>query len=288
MKNQNDSNFNLDSNLAKLEDKDFIRLSEFITREFGIEMPDIKKVMLQSRLQKRLKKLNLNSFSDYVNYLFSKQGMEEEMIHFVDVISTNRTEFFRENLHFDFLLNTLLPDLCPPGSKEHLKFWSVGCSSGEEPYTLAIVLSEFQEKHSLADFIIYATDISTRILQKAYQAIYKEEQINNIPQGLKSKYFLRSIDKEERKVQVVPELRDKVIFSRLNLIDDYYSTPFIFDIVFCRNVLIYFDRTVQEKIIFKLCSSIRSGGYLFLGHSESIAGMNLPLRHIQPTVFMKP
>jgi chemotaxis protein methyltransferase CheR len=270
---------------AKLNDKDFDRLSEFITGEFGIKMPDIKRLMLQSRLQKRLKELGYDSFSEYIDYLFSKKGMEEEVIHMIDVVSTNKTDFFRENVHFEYLLNTLLPDICPPGKKGSLKFWSAGCSSGEEPYTLAIVLSEYRNKNPWMDFLVYGTDISTRMLKTAQQAIYNEDRTNNIPLELKTKYFLRSRNMEDKKVRIVPELREKVIFSRLNLIDDYYSAPFIFDVVFCRNVLIYFDWNIQEKIILKLCSKIRKEGYLFLGHSESVAGLNLPLQHIQPTIL---
>ena len=272
---------------AKLNNKDFARLSEFITGEFGIKMPDNKKIMLHSRLQKRVKDLGYTRFSDYIDYLFSKKGMEEEVIHMIDVVSTNKTDFFRENGHFEYMVNTLLPDLCPDGKRENLKFWSAGCSSGEEPYSLAMVLAEYRIKNPLIDFLIYGTDISTRMLKTANQAIYKEDRIDNIPLELKAKYFLRSKNREDKKVRIVPELREKVIFSRLNLIDDYYPTPFIFDVVFCRNVLIYFDREMQEKIILKLCSKIKKEGYLFLGHSESIAGHNFPLKHIQPTIFMK-
>jgi chemotaxis protein methyltransferase CheR len=272
---------------AKLNNKDFARLSEFITGEFGIKMPDIKRIMLQSRLQKRLKELGFDNFSDYVDYLFSKEGMEQEVIHMIDVVSTNKTDFFRENVHFEYLLGSLLPELYPHGKRGCLKVWSAGCSSGEEPYTLAIVLSEYQVKNPLMDFMVYGTDISTRMLKTAHQAIYSEDKINNIPLELKTKYFLRSKNREDKKVRIIPELREKVMFSRMNLIDDYYSTPFDFDVVFCRNVLIYFDRRMQERIILKLCSKIRREGILFLGHSESVAGLDLPLKHIQPTIFMK-
>ena len=272
---------------AKLNSKDFARLSEFITKEFGIKMPDIKRIMLQSRLQKRLKELSFDSFSDYVEYLFSKKGMEEEVLHMIDVVSTNKTDFFRENVHFEYLLNTLLPDRFPPGTRGCLKIWSAGCSSGEEPYTLAIVLAEYRLKNPMMDFLIYGTDISTRMLKTAYQAIYREDRTDNIPLELKTKYFLRSKNREDKKVRIVPELREKVIFTRMNLIDEYYSVPFVFDVIFCRNVLIYFEREMQEKIILKLCSKIRKEGYLFLGHSESVAGLNLPLKHLQPAILMK-
>jgi chemotaxis protein methyltransferase CheR len=286
-KNQRWINENPDFLPARLNDKDFTRLSEFITDEFGITMPDNKRIMLQSRLQKRLKELCFDNFSDYVDYLFSSKGMEEEVIHIMDLVSTNKTDFFRENVHFEYLLNTLLPDLCPPGSKRTLKFWSAGCSSGEEPYTLAMILSEFRKKNPLTDFLIYGTDISTRMLKIAAQAIYNEDRTNNIPPELKKKYLLRSSNGEHKKVRIVPELMEKIIFSHLNLADDVYSVPFVFDVVFCRNVLIYFDREIQEKIILKICSRIRREGYLFLGQSESVAGFNLPLKHLQPTIFMK-
>ena len=243
--------------------------------------------MLQSRLQKRIIGLGYTNYSDYLDYLFSSKGMEEEVIHLIDLVSTNKTDFFRENDHFEYLLHTLLPDFCPTGKRASLKFWSAGCSSGEEPFTLAIVLSEYRIKNPLIDFLIYGTDISTRMLKKANQAVYSEDRINNIPLDLKTRYFLQSKNREDKKVSIVPELRDKVIFSRLNLIDEYYPVPFIFDAVFCRNVLIYFNRGMQEKIILKLCSKIKKEGYLFLGHSESVAGLDLPLKPIQPTIFMK-
>lgn len=273
---------------AKLNNKDFARLSEFITGEFGIKMPDLKRIMLQSRLQKRVKELGYKNFSDYIDYFFSNKGMEEEVMHMIDIVSTNKTDFFRENEHFEYMMHTLLPDLYPNGKKGNLKFWSAGCSSGEEPYSLAMVLAEYRIGNPLIDFLVYGTDVSPRMLKTANQAIYKEDRIGNIPPELKTKYFLQSGNREEKKVRIVPELREKVIFSRLNLIDEFYPTPFVFDVVFCRNVLIYYDRGMQEKIILKLCSRIKNEGYLFLGHSESIAGLNLPLKHIQPTIFMKP
>ncbi len=284
---QRDNAGHIDTSPASLDHKDFVRLSEFITREFGIKMPPVKKIMLQSRLQKRLKDLGFEKFSDYTDYLFSKKGLEEEVIHMIDLVSTNKTDFFRENNHFEYLLNSVLPDLCHHGAKDSLKVWSAGCSSGEEAYTLAIVLSEYKHRNPYFDFSVYATDISTRMLKTAMMAIYNEDRTDNIPMAIKTKYFLRSKNKEEKKVRIIPELREKVMFARLNLIDDCYTTPFVFDIVFCRNVLIYFDRDIQEKIILKLCSRIKKEGYLFLGHSESIAGLNLPLRHVIPTVFTK-
>lgn len=272
---------------AKLNNKDFARLCESITGEFGIKIPDAKKIMLQSRLQKRIDDLGYSNFPDYIEYVFSKNGMKEEVLHMIDAVSTNKTDFFREREHFDYLVNTLLPDLCPDGKRESLKFWSAGCSSGEEPYSLAMVLAEYRIGNPLIDFLVYGTDISASVLKTANQAMYKVDRIDAIPLELRTKYFLRSKNREDKKAKIVPELREKVAFSRLNLIDEYYPTPFVFDVVFCRNVLIYYERHMQEKIILKLCSRIRQGGYLFLGHSESIAGLNVPLKHVQPAIFIK-
>lgn len=273
---------------AQLTPEEFDRLSKFIYMESGIKMPPAKKVMLQSRLQKRLKELNLTNFKDYIEYAFDKRALHNEIIHLLDVVSTNKTDFFREPIHFDFLSQEVLPWFIEQSvNKSHLKVWSAGCSSGEEPYTLAIVLAEFAEKYPNFDFSILGTDISTQILQKAVDAIYKEDRIEVIPLSTKKKYFLRSKDRANPTVKIVPELRRKVRFGRLNFMDSYYDLPDMFDVVFCRNVLIYFDRETQERVIQKLCAKLKSGGYFFLGHSESIMNMDVPLKQVKPTIFRK-
>ena len=272
---------------AKLNTREFARLSEFIMQEYGIKMPPVKKVMLQSRLQKRLKELNISSFKDYVDYLFSQKGQKEEVIHMIDVVSTNKTDFFREPVHFEYLLSTVLPELYNQEYENGIKIWSAGCSSGEEPYTIAITLSEFAQGRFDFNYSIFATDISTKMLSMAQDAIYKEEKIECIPINLKRKYFLRSIKRDEKKVRVIPEIRKRVYFQRLNLISERFNTPHTYDIIFCRNVLIYFDRDVQQNILSKLCMKLRTNGFLFLGHSESITGLDLPLKHIQPTIFRR-
>ncbi len=251
-------------------------------------MPPIKRIMLQSRLQKRLKELNIPTFKDYCEYVFSKEGQNNEVIHMLDVVSTNKTDFFREPAHFDFLTSTALPELYKeqPVHKP-IKIWSAGSSSGEEPYTIAIVLLEFASKNPGFDFSITGTDISTKILHKAISAIYREDRVVGIPYDLKKKYFLKSKDRVNPTVRIAPHVRQKVNFSRLNFMDSRYDLPDIFDIVFCRNVLIYFERETQENVINKICSKLRTGGYFFLGHSESIMNMNVPLVQIKPTIFRK-
>jgi chemotaxis protein methyltransferase CheR len=273
---------------ATLSEDEFQRLSTYIFSEFGIKMPPVKKIMLQSRLQKRLRELQMNNFKDYVDFVFSEEGLSNEVIHMIDVVSTNKTDFFREPIHFDFLQSVILPELAGNHfSGRPLKIWSAGCSSGEEPYSIAMTIAEFQEKFPELDYQILATDISSRILKSAVEAIYKESRAELIPMSLRKKYLLKSKDRTNPSVRIVPDLRKKVVFQRLNFMEHNYSTGDTFDVIFCRNVLIYFDRDTQEKVINRLCTKLKSGGYFFLGHSESITNINVPLRQIRPTIFQR-
>jgi chemotaxis protein methyltransferase CheR len=272
---------------AELTNSEFQKLSQFIITEYGIKMPPEKKIMLQSRLQKRLKNLGMDNFKDYLKYLFSPHGMSEEVIHMMDVVSTNKTDFFRESVHFDFMLTTALPNLSKQFQTKKFNIWSAGCSSGEEPFTIAITMNEFKEAQPATDYEIYATDISTKMLQTAHSGIYKEERIDDIPFVLKKKYFLKSKNREDRKVRVIKPLRDKIEYARQNLLELTPIRQPSYHIIFCRNVLIYFDRPTQLKILTALCSNILPGGYLFLGHSESISGFDLPITTQIPTVFLK-
>ena len=273
---------------AKLTDNEFRRLSRFITEYTGIKMPDVKKVMLQSRLQKRLRHLNMTSFKEYIDFVFSETGLQNEMIHMLDVVSTNKTDFFREPVHFEFMEKNVLPEFVKNNpSNRQMKIWSAGCSSGEEVYTIAMTISEFKEDNPGIEYSILGTDISTDILQRANNAVYKEEKVEIVPLKLKKKYLLRSKDRTKRKVKVVSDLRNKAHFKRLNFMDLSYDVSDTFDVIFCRNVLIYFNRVIQEKVINRLCAKLRPGGYFFIGHSESIMGMDVPLRQIKPTIFVR-
>ena len=270
--------------IKQLTQNEFDKLSQFINFEYGIKMPAEKKTMLQCRLQKRLRELNIENFSDYIDLVFSDKGKKTELIHMIDVVTTNKTDFFREPAHFDFLLSDVLPEL---DYKNKIKIWSAGCSSGEEPYTLAIVLMEYLKQNRKIDFHILGTDISSRMLIKAANGIYTEDRIFNIPLEIKKTYFLRSKDRTVKKVKVIKELRSRVSYQRLNFIDHAYEVKESFDIIFCRNVLIYFDRPTQEKVINRLCQKLNFGGYFFLGHSESIMGMRVPLKQVKPTIYQK-
>jgi len=274
---------------AVMSKDDFKRLSSFIYSEYGIKMPEVKKTMLQSRLHKRLRELNMTSYKDYVEYLFSKEGQQTEVIHMIDMVSTNKTDFFREPVHFDYLHSNVLPELLSgPHPSRMIKIWSAGCSSGEEPYTIAMSVSEFAANTgSLFDFNILATDISTRMLKQAVEGIYKEVRVDMLPMNFKKRYLLRSKDRINPTVRIIPDLRRKITYQRLNFMDDHYSINDSFDIIFCRNVLIYFDRDTQEQVISKLCTKLKPDGIFFLGHSESITNFNVPLQQLKPTIFRK-
>ncbi|RLD77669.1 MAG: chemotaxis protein CheR [Bacteroidetes bacterium] len=270
---------------AKLSDKEFDTLSKFIFTRYGIKMPPAKKIMLQSRLQKRLRALEIYSFAEYVDFVFSKQG-DEEVVHMMDVVSTNKTDFYREPAHFEYLKQNVLPKYVKDNNR-NLKLWSAGCSSGPEVYTLAIVLSEFFEAHPGFDFSIFGTDISTKVLKQAHAAIYKEEAVAMIPLETKRKYLLKSKESTKKEIRVNTKLRQKTSYQRLNFMDNSYNVHEKFDIIFCRNVLIYFDRETQEQVINKLCRHLKPGGYFFLGHSESITNIDVPLTQIKPTIFIR-
>jgi chemotaxis protein methyltransferase CheR len=273
---------------AVLSDTDFARLSQYIHSECGIKMPVPKKVMLEARLRRRLRARGIGSFEEYCDFLFSPEGMEQERLCMIDVVTTNKTDFFREPRHFEYLAQTALPELmhlCGAGTRN---IWSAGCSTGEEPYTLAMVLSEFAARTPGFNFSILATDISTAVLEKAVRGIYKEERAETVPPELKRKYLMRSKDRGKRLVRVLPEVRSLVNFRRLNFLEHDFGMRELQDIIFCRNVIIYFDRPTQEKVLTRLCQHLIPGGYLFMGHSETLSSLDLPLVSVGHMVYRKP
>lgn len=268
------------SMMPAMSQKDFIRLREFIYSECGITLADVKKTMLEGRLQKRLRTLNLKSFSQYCDYLFSSHGVEEELADMIDQVTTNKTDFFREPGHFAYLRNKALPELSR--LKRNLLVWSAGCSSGEEPYTLAMVLQDFGCK-----FMVLATDISTKVLEKARLAVYDEERVAPVPPAFKRKYLLASKDRTKKLFRVVPELREKVRLRRLNFMDGDFGFREPIDVIFCRNVIIYFDKVTQERLLNHFCRYLAPHGYIFMGHSETLLGMDIPLVPVAPTIYRR-
>lgn len=272
-----------------MKERDFARLSELVYAECGINLPPAKKTMLSTRLLKRLHDLKLESFADYYDYVTSPEGRQTELPHMIDVVSTNKTEFFREPAHFEFLQQVLLPELARlKGRHGAVRLWSAGCSSGEEPYTLAMVLAHWAERAvSLANFGVLATDISHRMLDRARRAVYPDEVIRSVPPQILKKYFLRGKGGQAGLVRVAPEVRARVDLRWLNLMEPFVGVEEM-DVIFCRNVIIYFDRPTQGKLMEKFTRQLTPGGYLFLGHSETLNGINDYLRPVRPTVYRKP
>jgi chemotaxis protein methyltransferase CheR len=214
--------------------------------------------------------------------------MEEELVHLINVITTNKTDFFRESAHFHYLVRKALPEMLRQSSgRRTIMVWSAGCSSGEEPYTLAMVLKEFVAERRGIDFLILATDISTNVLEKAKLAVYDEERIGPIPDELRKKYLLKNKDAVNRAYRVVPELRERTRFRRLNFMDSDFGFRETMDIIFCRNVIIYFDKQTQERLLNRFCGYLSLDGYLFMGHSETLLGMDVPLVQVAPTIYRK-
>lgn len=270
---------------------EFGRFSEFIIGQCGIKMPPSKKIMLEARLQKRLRTLGISNFREYYDHVLGEGG-RDELVHMLDAVTTNKTDFFREPVHFQYLAQTILPEFIEErelsaGSGKPFVVWSAGCSTGEEPYTLAMILSDFAGHHPSFRFSILATDISTKVLDRAREAVYDAERTAAVPLTMKQKYLLRSKDPGKGVVRIGPELRSIVQFKRLNLMEEDFSLSEPVDVIFCRNVIIYFDRKTQERLIARFCKVLKTNGHLFLGHSESIHGFTLPLRRHTSTVYRK-
>lgn len=276
--------------MKTFSDRDFERFSRMIYAKCGINLQPHKKNMLEARLRKRLRQLGIETFAEYADYVFSAEGHLEELVPLIDEVTTNKTDFFREQNHFDYLLRLGLDELARQsgaGTERPLRAWSAGCSTGEEPYTLAMVLSEYREKVGEFDFSILATDISTRVLERARLGIYAEEKIAPVPAELRRKYLLRSKDRERQQVRILPALRRRVSFRRLNFMDDDWGIREPLDMILCRNVMIYFDRPTQLALMQRFCRLLPAGRLLFLGHSESLHGLGLPLVQLAPSIYRR-
>jgi chemotaxis protein methyltransferase CheR len=270
-----------------LSRRDFERLSAFIHTEAGIMLGPEKKLMLEARVRRRLKALEIESYGAYCTYLFQRANTRDEVVHLIDVVTTNKTDFFREPRHFDFLMARALQEFVRGASGQPFRIWSAGCSTGEEPYTMAMLLSEFARMQPCFRFRILATDISTAVLEKARLAVYSQEEAAPIPLELKKRYLLRSRDPQSPCVRVVPGLRAVVEFRRLNFMDGDYGVAEQMDAIFCRNVIIYFNRATQEAILQKLVQHLSPGGYLFVGHAEALQEMKLSVEPVAPSLYRK-
>ena len=270
----------------RLSPRNFERLSRFIYQYSGIKMPSTKHTMLEGRLRRRLRATGIASFDDYCHYVFDQDGLQSELVHLVDAVTTNKTDFFREPTHFDYMRDLALPDLVGRGVTK-IRTWSAACSTGAEPYTMAMVLDTFAGRARDISYSILATDLSTDVLEKARLGIYPSELVEPVPDAMRHAYVLEAKNPERHYVRIATQLRSKIGFARLNLMDQRYTVGDKMHLIFCRNVLIYFDKETQGKVLHRLCDCLEPGGYLFIGHSETIAGLNLPVRTVANTVFQR-
>jgi chemotaxis protein methyltransferase CheR len=273
---------------GRLSRRDFARLAEFVQGYSGIKMPPSKMTMVEGRLRRRVRETGAADITEYCRYLFDRGGLAEEEVNLIDAVTTNKTEFFREPEHFRVLATIVLPELAAArrvDARAPVRLWSAACSTGAEPYTLAMVLGEFSRAAPGFHASILATDLCAEVLRTAVLGIYPDSMAKPIPPDLRQRYLLRARNRSRAVVRIVPELRSQAQFARLNLMDTAYPIEHDMDVIFCRNILIYFDKPTQEAVLAHLCEHLRPGGYLFLGHSESIAGLRLPLRHVGHTVF---
>lgn len=270
-----------------LRRRDFERIRELVHSEAGLKLADTKLTMVEARLQKRIRALGLPSFEAYCDYLFSIEGAASETVQLIDHLTTNKTDFFRAPEQFRFLTDKALPELAQ--MTRRVRVWSAGCSTGEEPYTIAMVLSDYADSPAGAGFTysILGTDISTRALERAVQGTYSAHLVEPVPMSTRRRYLLRHRDPKKALVRIGPELRRQVRFRRLNLLEPDLGLDERFEIIFCRNVIIYFDRPTQEAILERICRHLVPGGYLFVGSSESLIWMDLPLRTEVSTIHRK-
>lgn len=263
------------------------RIAAAVTTSLGIRMPDAKLTMLHGRLQRRLHQLDLATVAEYEERLRDPAHAAEERIALFDLATTNKTDFFREPDHFATLVNDVLPKLAEGRSRWTLRLWCAGCSSGQELYTLAMVLEEHARTHPGFAYQILGTDISMRVLRQAALATYPAELVEPVPPELRRRYVMRGKGARAGQVRIVPELRRNVKLARLNFMDDRYPVPGELDVVFFRNVLIYFDRPTQEQVVGRICRHLRPGGHLFIAHTESLSGLALPLDGLANSVYRR-
>lgn len=270
----------------RLSKRNFDALARYIYDYSGIKMPVTKITMLEGRLRRRLRATGIATLDAYCDFLFEQNGLATESTYLIDVVTTNKTDFFREPKHFDFISQTALPALISAGHTR-LRLWSSACSTGAEPYTMAMVLQEFAAANREVDYRVLATDLSTDVLQVATRGIYPRDMVLPVPPDLQKKYVMVARDQTRGDVRISPRLRSKVGFARLNLMDTAYEVGDAMHVIMCRNVLIYFDKATQAKVLSRLCDCLLPGGYLFVGHSESVTGIPLPVRQVANTVFRK-
>jgi chemotaxis protein methyltransferase CheR len=270
-------------NAAELSESQFDAISRLTYQVCGINLQAGKQGLVKTRLARRLQTVGVADFDEYLEYL-ARDTSGTEMSAMLDALTTNKTSFFREVQHFEYVRSTVLPSLDAGWSG--LRIWSAGCSTGEEPYTLALLLHDEVPDLARRDVRILATDLSTRVLARAREGEYDQAAVEDIPPKLLNRYFTCIRTAPTRAFRVKPELQSLIRFARLNLMAPWpMRGPF--DMIFCRNVMIYFDRPTQQRLVYRYWELLRPGGHLFVGHSESLTGLEHGFRYVQPAVYVK-
>lgn len=274
----------------RLRPADHRRVADFIANQAGIQLPEHKRSLIETRIRRRVKATGHQTFATYLDFALSPAGAKGEQILLIDVLTTNKTDFFREPGHFDFLQHHIRNHWAMqggPGFNRPLKVWSAACSTGEEPYTLAMVMKELQENVEGFEFTIDATDIAPSVLETAKKGIYACSRIAPVAELLRKKYLLKSRDPAKALIRMDRSLRSCVRFYPFNLITGHYPEKPTYDVIFCRNVMIYFNNEDRENILRQLRGTLRPGGLLFIGHSESIGTLRSEFETLMPTVFRR-
>jgi chemotaxis protein methyltransferase CheR len=273
--------------LMPISDGDFNAIRDMVYKSFGISLSDQKRALVVGRLQPLLRQRRLNGFQEYIDFV-RKDASGAALSELADRISTNHTHFFREPDHFSFLTERVLPEVVESARRKNdrdLRFWCAACSSGEEAYTLQISIME----HLGSDYQnwnagLLATDISDRVLTIARNAVYSEDRLHGVPDSVRKRYFSK-VDGDS--YRIVDTVRKEVLFRRFNLMNTRFPFNKQFHFIFCRNVMIYFDIPTREALVRRFAEHLVPGGYLFIGHSESLSSLNVPLQYVQPAVYQK-
>ena len=264
-------------------DQDFARVKKMVYDFAGIDLNDSKKSLVYNRLSKRIRFLGLSSFKAYLDYVV-EQG-ESEFVHLINAITTNLTFFFRENHHFEYLAETVIPRLIKENQRtKKIRIWSAGCSTGEEPYSLAIVLKETMPAGW--DARVIATDLDTNVVQTGQSGVYKDDRLKGVSESRKKRWFLKGGGSMQGWIKVKPELQEIIDFGQINLMNDWPIKEKL-DVIFCRNVVIYFDKPTQSKLFDRYANQMADSGYLFVGHSESLYKVCDRFELLGKTIYQK-
>ena len=269
-----------------LTDRQFEKISSLVYEICGINLHVGKKQLAHSRLSKRLRTLEMSTFDEYLEYLADNS---QEVVDMLDAISTNLTSFFREPQHFEYLSRVTIARLIAERGRDghrRLRIWSAGCSSGEEPYTIAIVIKHEIQDIARWDAAILATDINTRMLETAGRGEYDEPRLKSVPGNMRQSYFDCIAPRKPRRYRMKQDVKNLVAFARLNLLEKWPMRG-RFDVIFCRNTMIYFDKPTQGKLVNRFYEKLNEGGTLFIGHSESLTGIKHSFKYVEPTVYEK-